>query len=553
MQKAFIDLSQHQHSFKSIILCCAIVFAISCKDTSSKIKPRVFHYNQVNFITSLDPAFAKTQNNIWAIDHLFNQLIDLNDSMQLIPEIAKSWNISEDGMQYQFIIRDDIYFHRDPCFGRDSTRKLIANDIVFSFNRLLDPKVNSSGSWIFRDNVDLSKPFEALNDSVFIIHLNSPFSPLLQMLTMQYCSVVPEEAVLYYKNEISQHPVGTGPFQLKKWIGRRGLFLSRNPNYFKTGLPILEGVRISFIEDRNTAYLEFLKKEIDFFSGLQSGFALQLVTKNGDLRDDRVDQMQMHKGDYLNTEYIGINLSLLNKNHPLHDKRVRQALNFAIDRKTMLRLLKFGIGTPALQGFIPKGLPTSYEYNYNGYNYNPDSAKQLLKLAGYESKDNFPELTIYTNKDYLDLITFVAKQWEEIGIPVKIDLVETATLREKMRQSELQLFRASWIADYPDEESFLNVFYSKNPAPPNYTRFNNPEFDHLYSEAIKETVRPRREKLYQQMNQIIIDEAPVVFLFYDQTAWFVQKQIVNLKSNPLNLLKLEEVDERKQEAIGNGQ
>jgi peptide/nickel transport system substrate-binding protein len=305
-------------------------------------------------------------------------------------------------------------------------------------------------------------------------------------------------------------------------------------------------VRISFIEDRNTAYLEFLKHEIDFFSGLQSGFALQLVTKEGDLRDDRNQQMLMLKGDYLNTEYIGINQSVLTKNHPLTDKRVRQALNLAIDRKTMLRLLKFGIGTPASQGFIPKGLPTSLEHNSNGYDYNPDLAKQLLKLAGYESKQNFPELTIYTNKDYLDLITFVAKQWEEIGIPVKIDLVETATLREKMRQSELMLFRASWIADYPDEESFLNVFYSRNPAPPNYTRFSNPQFDHLYEEAIKETQVQVREKLYQQMNQIIIDEAPVIFLFYDQTAWFAQPQIINLKSNPLNLLKLEEVDEKSQ-------
>lgn len=537
-------LSESQNQLKFIILFCTIVFAICCKDTSSKIKPRVFHYNQSNYITSLDPAFAKTQNNIWVVDHLFNQLIDLNDSMQIIPELAKNWTISEDGLTYQFVLKDEIYFHRDACFGKDSTRKLIAQDVVFSFNRLLDPKVNSSGSWIFRDKVDSLKPFEALNDSIFIIRLKTAYAPLLKMLTMQYCSVLPEEASAFYKNEISKHPVGTGPFQLKKWIDRRGLFLSRNPNYFKTGLPLLEGVRISFIEDRNTAYLEFLKHEIDFFSGLQSGFALQLVTKEGDLREDRIQQMQMLKGDYLNTEYIGINQSVLTKNHPLKDKRVRQALNLAIDRKTMLRLLKFGIGTPATQGFIPKGLPVSIEANTHGYDYNPDSAKQLLKLAGYENKENFPELTIYTNKDYMDLITFVAKQWEEIGIPVQIDLVETATLREKMRQSELMLFRASWIADYPDEESFLNVFYSKNPAPPNYTRFSNSQYDHLYEKAIKETIASEREKLYRQMNQIIIDEAPVIFLFYDQTAWFTQQQIVNLKSNPLNLLKLEEVDEK---------
>lgn len=525
--------------------CSAVILftCFSCKDKSPTIRPRVFHYNQVNYITSLDPAFAKTQNNVWAIDHLFNQLIDLNDSMRIIPEIAKSWDISEDGLTYRFNLRNDVLFHSDPCFGKENTRRVTAKDVVYSFNRLLDPDVNSPGSWIFRDKVDTLIPFQAIDDTTFIIHLKSAFSPLLQMLTMQYCSVLPEEAVLFYKNEIGKHPVGTGPFQLKKWIDRRGLFLSKNPTYYKPGLPLLEGIRISFIEDRNTAYLEFLKNEIDFFSGLQSGFALQLVTREGDLREDRKKQMKLIKGDFLNTEYIGINFKLLDKSNPLSDKRVRQALNFAIDRKTMLQLLKFGIGNPAVRGFIPKGLPVTNESTPDAYSFNVDSARQLLKLAGYENKNKFPELTIYTNKDYVDLITFVAKEWEEIGIPVKIDLVETATLREKMRLSELQLFRASWIADYPDEESFLNVFYSKNPAPPNYTRFSNAEYDHLYELAIRENNYEIRSKLYQQMNRIIIDEAPVIFLFYDQTAWFSQNQIINLKSNPLNIPKLEEVDE----------
>lgn len=543
MQNAFKNSLTNFYFFKTFFFCCFLLFLIGCRDTADKKIPRVFHYNQVNYITSLDPAFAKTQNNIWVIDHVFNQLLDLDDSLNLVPEIATSWNISEDGMHYQFILRDDIFFHNDPCFGPHGPRRLLAKDVVYSFKRLLDPSVNSSGSWIFRDRVDSILPFQALNDSLFIIHLSSPYSPLLHMLTMQYCSVLPEESIKYYKDQLGKHPVGTGPFQLLKWIDRKGLFLNKNPHYFKQGLPKLEGVRISFIEDRNTAYLEFLKNEIDFFSGLQSGFALQLVTPQGNLRDDRKDMMQMLKGDFLNSEYIGINFSLLDKQHPLSDKRVRQALNYAIDRETMLQLLKFGIGTPAYRGFIPKGLPVYFQNTINSYEYNPDYARRLLDMAGYGGKKPFPELTIYTNKDYIDLITFIAKQWEEIGIPVAIDLVETASLREKMRQSEILMFRASWIADYPDEESFLNVFYSKNPAPPNYTRFSNSDFDILYEKAIKETVHSNRSKLYQQMNQIIIDEAPVIFLFYDQTAWFAQKQIVNLKSNPLNLLKLEEVNE----------
>jgi oligopeptide transport system substrate-binding protein len=518
------------------------VLYIGCKD-ERLTRTNVFHYNQVNYITSLDPAYAKTQNNIWVIDHLFNQLIDLNDSMQIIPEIAKSWQISQDGLRYVFELRTDIPFHKNACFGSDSSRYLTADDIVFSFKRLLDPAVNSPGSWIFKNKVDDTNPFIAINDSIFELRLKYPFSPLLNLLTMQYCSIIPEEAIEFYKEEISKNPVGTGPFKLKTWLGRRGMFLTKNTEYFKKGYPKLDGVRISFIEDRNTAYLDFLKNKIDFFSGLQSGFALQLVTREGYLRVDQSEKIQMLKGDYLNTEYIGINMNQLQQNPALKDRRVRRALNLSIDRITMLKLLKFNIGAPATKGFIPKGLPTFKSEETSALLYNPDSARTLLELAGYPNGRNIKPITIHTNKDYIDIITFVAKQWEMIGIQVQIDLVETSTLREKMRQSEYTFFRASWIADYPDAESFLNVFYSNNPAPPNYTRFNNALYDKLYLDAIKETDFDRRNLLYHKMNQIIIEESPVIFLYYDQTAWFAQKTIKNLKSNPINVLQLETVED----------
>jgi peptide/nickel transport system substrate-binding protein len=122
--------------------------------------------------------------------------------------------------------------------------------------------------------------------------------------------------------------------------------------------------------------------------------------------------------------------------------------------------------------------------------------------------------------------------------------LETATLREKMRNGSLSFFRASWVADYPDEESFMTVFYSKNPAPPNYTRFKNESFDRLYDKAIVEMDMDKRKKLFQDMDRIIIEEAPVIFLFYDQVAWFSQQNIQNLIGNPLNLLKLESVNEK---------
>ncbi|MBK6353872.1 MAG: ABC transporter substrate-binding protein [Saprospiraceae bacterium] len=525
------------------LLSVGFIWLTCCSDNTHK-KPRVFHYNQPNPVTSLDPAFAKSQNNIWLIDHIYNQLIDLDDSMNLVPEIAKDWEVSKDGLSYLFHLRNDVFFHKNSCFGKDSTRRLKASDVEYSFLRLIDPGLSAPGRWIFAGKLDTFQPFNIINDTTLVIKLRQAFSPFLSLLTMQYCSIIPKEAVSFYQNKFDEFPVGTGPFVLNKWIDRQGIFLSRNSAYFKPNLPYLEGVRVSFIEDRNTAYLEFIRNEIDFFSGIQSSFASQLILSNGTLRPELNDHINFFKSHYLNTEYLGINLEAFPKDHAIWDKRVRQALNLALDKNLLVKTYRFGIGTPANAGFIPKGL-ISYDPNsVKGYVHDAARAKDLLKSSGYFEKSKLEkELVIYTNKDYLDLVTFIARQWQEIGIELRIELLETGTLREKMRNGSIGFFRASWIADYPDEESFMTVFYSKNGAPPNYTRFKNVEFDQLYEAAVKEIDNDKRVKLFQQMDRIIVEESPVIFLLYDQTALFGQKNLINLNGNPINLLKLEQVNE----------
>ncbi|MEP7195790.1 MAG: ABC transporter substrate-binding protein [Saprospiraceae bacterium] len=523
------------------ILVLIILLIFSCaKDQKKKLS--IFHYNQPNIITSLDPAFAKTQNNYWAIDHLYNQLLDLDDSLKIVTELAEKYSISNDGLSYTFQIRKNVFFHDDKCFVNGIGRELNAHDVVYSFNRLMSEELNAPGRWIFLGKLDSIMGFNASDDSTFVLKLNKPFSPLLSLLTMHYCSIVPREAVEYYGNNFREHPVGTGPFKLKKWIERQAMFLTKNMHYYKIGLPLLDGIRISFIEDRNTAYLEFMKKKIDFFSGVQSGFALQLINSDGVLREDRKSLLKMYRGNYLNTEYIGINPESLVDGHPLRNKYFRQALNYSLDKDLMVKSFKYGVGQAANKGFIPAGMSSFDTCNSLGYTYNPDRAKKLLYKMDYfkNYKDSY-ELVLYTNKDYLDLITFVGRQWQEIGIKLRIELMETASLREGMRNGSLNLFRASWIADYPDEESFLTAFYGANPAPPNYTRFNNEKFNSLYQSAIQESDLAQRQNLYREMDEILIDEAPVIFLMYDQIALFSQNNINGIVPNSINLLKLEKV------------
>ena len=523
-----------------------ICLSISC-GTKQESEVKVLHYNQPQNITSLDPAFAKSQNNMWSVHHIFNTLLQLNENLELEPCLAKDWSISDDGLRYTFILNQDVLFHKNICFANEKERILKASDVVFSFNRIIDNTLNSPGSWVFKGKVREDIPFEAPNDSTFVLHLEKAFLPMLNILSMQYCSVVSEKGVNHYGREFRSNPVGTGPFQFKRWLENQGLYLIKNPDYFEfengERLPLLDGVRTSFMEDRKIAFLELLNHKVDAVSGLESSFINELLDRDGNLKEDKKDRISFYKSPYLNFEYLGFNLENLENTPALKNKIVRQALNFAIDRETMMQTLRNNIGSPADSGVIPKGLPSYNNKVVPGYSFDLQKAKSLLNEAGFKRGKGIGELIINTNKDYLDITTFVAKQWERLGIDVRINLLESATLRAGMRKGDLEIFRASWIADYPDGENFLSLFYGGNPAPPRYTRFQNEDFDRFYELAIQETDLDKRTDLYHQMNKIVIEEAPVVFLFYDESALFFTNTIKHVETNGINLLQVKQLDE----------
>lgn len=528
-------------TLKNRLIVVIIFVAIywSCSDSQTG-DYKVFKYNQTDHITSLDPAFAKSQNNIWATHHIFEGLVKLDDKLNVCPALADSFSISSDGLRYTFFLNKEVYFHKNECFqSHDSTRIVTADDVVYSFARLLDPNVNSPGSWLFLGKLDSLKPFIALDSFTFQLQLEKPFLPMLGILTMQYCSVIPKEAVEFYGNKWAQNPVGTGPFVFKKWVENQALYLVKNKKYYNDNSSNLNGIKTSFIPDRKIAFLELMNNNLDFVSGLESSFAPSLLTRNGELQEKYKNTLSFTKSSYLNMEYLGINISATKEKSPLRNKKFRQALNYSIDRELMLQALRNGVGKSANAGFIPAGLPSHDPTKVNGYTYNKEKALALLKEEGYSDLSTLEPIQLYTNKDYLDLTTFIAKQWEELGLNVSIEVMESGLLRQSMRNGKLPMFRASWIADYPDGESFLCMFYSKYPAPPNYTNFTNSEFDMLYDQAIQTADVDQKIALYQKMDRLLVEEAPVIFLFYDETAIFSRKAVTGISSNAVNLLKVD--------------
>ena len=517
-------------------LIAIIIIFSSCEERKSIDLNTVFRYNEHKNINSLDPIFAKDIANIQAVNQLFNGLVEMDKELNVVPSVAKSWKISENGKLYTFIINTSEEFHPHPSLEK---RNVTAYDFEYSFNRLLDPKNASPGRWIF-DKVD---NFEAKNDSIFQIKLKNPFNAFLGLLTMKYCSVVPKNVVEFYDNDFRSNPIGTGPFKFKRWEENIKLVLRKNENYFQKDsignqLPYLEAVSVTFLPEKQSEFLQLVKGKIDFISGLDNSYKDEIITNDGRLNEFYKDRIKMLRGPYLNTEYLAFFLK--SEKNEIKSELIRKAINIGFDKRKMLKFLRNGVGIPAEAGFIPSGLPGYKKNNINKYN--TELAKSYV--SNYKEKYNStPSLTLTTSSNYLDLCEFIQKELEKLGIEINIDVIPGSALKQAKANGKLDFFRASWIADYPDAENYLSLFYSKNLAPdgPNYTHFSNDEYDRLYENSLNETNPEKSKLLYQKMDSIITSKSIIVPLFYDEVVRFISKNVVGMEINATNLLDLRNV------------
>lgn len=529
-----------------VLLSCCLP---ACRHTGGVSDKTVFQLNLSNPVTSLDPAFASDQPNSWAVSQLFNGLVQLDSSLRVIPCIAKSWTLSADQKTYTFHLRNDVYFHDNSCFENNRGRRVTAADFVFSFSRLLDPKTAARGNWVFQNIVDSIQPFTATDDTTLIIALRSPFSPFLQRLCIPYCSVVPREGVAKYGKDFRSNPVGTGPFVLVKWKEGDLLILHKNPNYFETdsfgnALPYLDAVNMQFITNKSTEFLKFMNGELDFVSDIDVSIQRSVLTGDGQLQDKYKGQFQLLKGPYLNVEYLTVLMDTtadVMRANPLSIQKIRQAINYAINREEILLFLRNGRGIPAKDGIVPPGLYHQFFTTHFGYTYNPSKAVQLLKEAGFENGIGLPVIALLTTAQYQDIAVFIKEKLEYIGIAIKVETVDPRILREMRVNRQAAFFRGSWIADYGDAESFLQLFYSKSGAPPNYARYSNPQFDKLFEKAVAETDVEQRNLLYRRMDSVLMQDAPIVPLYYDEVYRFVKPGITGMNPDALNMLHLKQV------------
>lgn len=546
--------------YKQLLILCTLVLLTSCGKGGEKEDRSVFEMNLSAGLSTLDPAHARDQSAGWMVGQLFNGLVSLDENMEIAPAVADYYEFVDSTLTYIFHLRDDVQFHRDGAFGPDSTRTVSADDFMYSFHRIVSPETASSGAWIFSKvagyedfrsgNAASIAGFQVVNDSTFSIQLAEPFPPMLGLLTMPYASVVPKEVVEALGNNFRTNPIGTGPFRFKSWKDGVSLILLKNEDYFEVDngqqLPFLDAVRVRFIRSRLSEFVEFCQGKLDFINSMDESFKDEVFDMRGDIRVEYAMKYNFDQSPQLNTEFLGIlvedSMEIMNSS-PFADVRFRKALNYALDKEKLVKYVLKDNGFPATAGIIPPGTPGYSAEKVIGYPYDWQKAAELLTAAGYPGGKGLPVISLKSNPNYKAVMEFVQKSWERLGITVEIDDMNGSTLRELASKGEINLWRASWIADYPEGENYLSLFYSGNIPPngPNRMRYANATFDSLYRASQRVSNDSARFEIYHQMENLIMAEAPVIPLYYDKILRIIQRNISGFKTNAMNMLFLKEV------------
>lgn len=547
-----------------------ILFLLLASCTFKNPTPKdTFRLNFPLGLETLEPVMSNSPQTIWILINVMEGLVSYNQKNEIVPQLAKDWKISDDGLRYTFNLRTDINFQDDKCFQNGKGRKVNSADVKYCLERVNDPSTKTRGLWVFRDKIKGANEFyeskagkrsekinsisgiTTPNDSTLIIELYEPFAPFLSLLTMTYAFIYPKEAVDFYKEQFSTHPVGTGAYCFDKWELDKYLTLKKNYNYYEKDslnnrLPYLDKIEITFTKSSESEFLDFLNYKYDYHEA--SAEILDALTdENGKLIKPEEKDFVLVKQPWLNTVYL---IMIQNENLPagkespfLNNKKLRQAINYAIDKRKIVKYVLKNRGHSADNGPLPTGMP-GFDTATKGYVYDLKKAKELLAEAGYPDGKGL-ELTLYISNDELqkNISIAIQEQLKDIGIDLKLEQVLQSTLNTKQQNGEYAFTRGNWGADYFDPENFMALFYSKNIIPfgPNKTGYSNNEIDRLYEQSIRLTDLNERKRIYNEMERIVIDDAAWIFLYYNQKNYLLQKNVSGFFLDGLNNMVLKYV------------
>lgn len=452
-------------------------------------------------VSSLDPANIPDTTSIAATRGMYENLVQFNEKNELVGQLAKSWDISPDSLTYTFHLRDGVKFHDGTDFN--------AQAVKANYDRVVDKKNNLRQRRTFivthDDNTETPRvaSIETPNADTIVFKLTEPWSPFINRLT-QFCIISPT-ALEKYGNNIMNHPCGTGPYVFKDWVEGDHTTMTRNDNYWGEK-PSVDSVTIKEVPEAGTRTAMLQTGEADMVYPMPADQIEAVKDK---------DNVKINKADSNILRYVTLNMNL----PELKNKKVRQAMNYAIDKDAYVKLMYSGYGKPATS--IVPSIISGYE-KQKPYTYNLDKAKKLMKEAGYEK--GF-KLTLWGDNTTQEIkgMTFIKQQLEQIGIEVNVMPMDPATINDKiyvpMNEAEINMWYVNWSAsDFTMDGSLRSILYS-TMAPPtsaNTAYYKNSEFDKLMDEGLKTADVKKQDEIYGKAQKMAWDDAPWLFLGNDQ-------------------------------------
>ncbi len=558
------------------ILACILLFNNGCskKGSDNIINGKggiklggSFTLNETENIRSLDPVGVNDVVSGHVSHQIYDLLVDLDSNLQLQPDLAYRWEISEDGLLYTFHLRKDVFFHDNACFPGGKGREMNAFDVKYTYDRILDPRSGSLGFDYYKNYVKGAKEYtDEMNkatsenraptinsvsgyivkdDSTFQIKLNNPFGPFIFYTTLGFAYIVPHEAVEKYGKDFFQNPVGTGAFIFENWTPDLEINLKKNPNYWKKDdfgnqMPYVDHVKFRFIKDLSQQLLEFKNGNLDDSYRIPTELFKEIVTEDKKLTPE-YSRYILQITPSLTIQYYGF----LTTGKIFNNIKVRQAFNYAIDRDKIIKyVLNNQAAGPGVYGIVPPVMPNYDAKSIKGYSFDLEKARQLMKEAGFPNGNGFPEVILQLNEGggrNTQIAEAIQNMLKEIGINVKLQLLQFAQHLDNIDAGRVDFFRLGWIADYPDPENFLNLWNGKNvpenpkdKSPLNSFRYQNKKYDELFEDAIKTIDTKERYKKYLAAEQLGVSEAPVLFIFYDEDYRLIQPYVRGYPLDPMH-------------------
>ena len=529
----------------------------------------VFRINEVQDFRSLYPLSITEVIGHRITNQVYEGLVKYNQKdLSIIPSLAESWEINEDATKFTFKLRKGVRFHDNECFEGGKGREVTANDFKYCFTQLCTSDPQNQGFWVFtgrvvgadeyRQSTIDDKPLaegvsgiKVIDDYTLEINLNYSFSGFLQILSTPFTWAFPKEAHEKYGIDMRANCVGTGPFKVKTVKEGEAVVLIRNENYWKIDehgnrIPYLDAIKFTFLKEKKSELLEFKKGNLDMVFQLPIEMIDDVMGELEDATESASFELQVTPA--LAIHYYGF----LHKSDLFNEVLVRKAFNYAIDRESIVTYTLQGEGRPAIYGIVPPAFK-GYDYEaIQGYTFQPEKASLLLAEAGYPNGENFPKLTLQLNSGgsrNVQIAEVIQKQLKEnLNIDVTLNVMPWGQHLENYETGKALFWRTGWIADYPDPENFLNLLYGphipENLSDKSYinsVRYQSPIFDSLFSLALREVDDVKRAELYKEADQIAMDDAAIMPIYYYENYRLLQLNVRNFDINPMEYRDLSQV------------